>query len=122
MTALRRKQFALWLALAGLLYRALIPAGFMPASHAQAQTGAVMVMCPGGMMMPAGDMEQGKPQAHAYAQCAFAEAAGPVLPPALPVLPPAPLPSALLPARHTLDSPLRLTRIRPPARAPPLYS
>jgi hypothetical protein len=120
--ALRKQPFVLWLALAGLLYRALIPAGFMPGNSAQAQAGAVMVMCPGGMLMPAGDMAPGQPQAHAYSQCPFAEAAGPVLPPALPVLPPAPAPATPLPARQTPASPLRFTRVRPPARAPPLYS
>lgn len=122
MTALRRHRFTIWLALAGLVYRALIPSGFMPASGAQAQTGAVMVMCPGGMLMPAEPDAKGKPQAFHYAQCPFAVAIAPALPSVL-VLPPALAALyAAMPAPGLLSALPAPAHTHPPARGPPSLS
>ena len=77
----------LWLALAAVFYRALIPFGFMPASAAQVRQGAVLVLCSGGLLQNLESPAPGKAGMHAYSDCGFAAAAAPGLPPAAPALP-----------------------------------
>ncbi|WP_157572396.1 hypothetical protein [Nevskia soli] len=116
----RRQQFALWLALAAVFYRALIPVGFMPASAAQVRAGAVLVLCSGGLLQTAEPQAPGKAGMHAYAECGFAAAAA--APPPAAVDAPrftvasVPVISGALPAAPTLQLAL------PPARGPPLFS
>lgn len=121
MTAFRthHRPFALWLALAAVLYRALIPAGFMPATAEQARQGAVLVLCSGGLLKQS--QEPGHPAAHAYEQCAFAAAAAPALPPSVAAAASFPaaftVPAAAQPAAQSLPQ-LAL----PPVRGPPQYA
>jgi hypothetical protein len=115
----RRQQFALWLALAAVFYRALIPAGFMPGTMQQARDGAVLVLCSGGALKAA-DRQPAAP--HFYVNCDFAAAAASAPPPelapiALPAFAPVPPPAVAL-RRSGLNQPA----LPPPARGPPLYS
>ena len=77
----------LWLALAAVFYRALIPFGFMPASAAQVRQGAVLVLCSGGLLQTVESLLPGKSGMHAYSDCGFAAAAASGLPPAAPAAP-----------------------------------
>ena len=116
----RRQQFALWLALAAVFYRALIPVGFMPATAQQVRDGAVLVLCSGGLFK-ADAREPGKPTTHAYSECAYAVAAAPALPSAgltTPVFTAA----YAISAGHALPAaPAPQLRL-PPARGPPSIS
>ena len=117
----RRQQFALWLALAAVFYRALIPVGFMPASAAQVRAGAVLVLCSGGLLQTAEPQAPGKAGMHAYTECGFAAAAA-APPPAIAEAPrftvaSAPATDAALPVAPTLQ-----LALPPPARGPPLLS
>ena len=117
----RRQQFALWLALAAVFYRALIPVGFMPASAAQVSAGAVLVLCSGGLLQTAEPQAPGKAGMHAYTECGFAAAAA-APPPAVADAPrfavaSVPVISGALPAAPTLQ-----LALPPPARGPPLFS
>jgi hypothetical protein len=116
----RRQQFALWLALAAVFYRALIPVGFMPASAAQVRAGAVLVLCSGGLLQTAEPQAPGKAGMHAYTECGFAAAAA-APPPAVADAPrfavaSVPVISGALPVAPTLQLAL------PPVRGPPLFS
>lgn len=114
----RRQQWALWLALAAVFYRALIPAGFMPATAGQARTGAVLVLC-SGSLFKADTAAPGRPGAHAYGECAFAAAAAPALPPAsLPL--PAGAAAAFLAVSPQAHDVAAAQLALPPPRGPPL--
>ena len=113
----------LLLALLGVLYRGLIPAGFMPAVPAEAQRGAWLALCSGGTLKSlAAPGQPQAPAAHAYAECAFALAAVPALPAAAvrPTLPDS-APAETIAARSSSIVPAPLCA-RPPVRGPPLYS
>ena len=117
----RRQQFALWLALAAVFYRALIPVGFMPASAAQVRAGAVLVLCSGGLLQTAEPRAPGKAGMHAYTECGFAAAAA-APPPAVAdaarfAVVAAPVIAGALPAALALQ-----LALPPPARGPPLFS
>ncbi len=108
----------LWLALAAVFYRALIPVGFMPASAAQVREGAVLVLCSGGLLQTVESQVPGKSGMHAYTECGFAAAAAPGLPPAAAAMP------VFSVARNdsTIHAPLLAPVPRPklpPARGPP---
>ena len=78
-TAKRRHLPVIWLVLAGVLYRGLIPAGFMPATGEAARDGAMLMVCPHGMM---GMHEHGGNGSGGASieQCPFGAAAGPAVP------------------------------------------
>lgn len=116
-----RHLLVVCLVLAGVLYRGLIPAGFMPASGEAARRGELLMLCPHGAMAMhghGGKHADGAP----LEQCPFGAAAAPSLPgaaiafhlpPALAYARPAPGPVA-----DTAATP----RLQPPARAPPALS
>jgi hypothetical protein len=115
------RTFALLLALTGVLFRGLIPAGFMPALGADASGGAVLVLCSGGALKSAAAATDphGHPAAQAMDDCPFAAASSPALPPAL---------ASLLPVLQADVEPIRQGEAArpsshrhplPPARGPP---
>ncbi len=108
----------LWLALAAVFYRALIPVGFMPASAAQVREGAVLVLCSGGLLQTVESQMPGKSGMHAYTECGFAAAAAPGLLPAAAAMPVFGLAGddSTIYAPRLVSTP-RLTL--PPARGPP---
>lgn len=113
------RSLALLLALTGVLFRGLIPAGFMPAMSADA--GSLLVLCSGGTLRTAVDPD-GAPAAQAMDECPFAAAASPGLPPA-------PLMLAVR-REFGVSGPVAAgtphlsaaSRTRPPARAPPSFA
>lgn len=115
-----RHAFALWLTLAAVLYRALIPDGLMPAAGPDA-AGAVLVLCSGGLLKDSGGERPGKPQAHAYTQCAFAAAATAAPLPATPAVGGfSRMATAVAPAFMGLAAAARIPL--PPVRGPPSFS
>ena len=133
------QQFALWLAIAAVLLRALIPDGFMP-EHRAGQRGLVLAFCSAGplaglrarqssSLAEARQLADGRdpanpghPAGDTHLGCPFASAAAPGLPAA---------PVAILSTPFGAAAPLRFLavsvafavfRIRPPSRAPPRYS
>ncbi|MBX6420842.1 MAG: hypothetical protein IRZ06_07540 [Nevskia sp.] len=120
----RTAHWIAWLALAAVFYRALIPAGFMPANAEQARGGAILVLCSGGLLKTIGahdPSDPSRPQTHVEVQCPFAAAAAPALPPAIGTLP-------ALRARHVAPATQTLFATQTehwrwgPARAPPALS
>jgi hypothetical protein len=134
----RFRQLALWLALASVMLRALIPAGFMPEQHA-ARRGIVLAFCYAdalGRLRAAEPLsvQQSKYSAGraddlgvghrigAHPGCPFASAAAPGLPASLPIG------VALFEASSRLDqgkavsAVLALAHARPPTRGPPSYA
>ncbi|MDR3418029.1 MAG: hypothetical protein P4L83_17790 [Nevskia sp.] len=115
------RVIAVWLALAGVLYRGLIPAGFMPASGEAARHGTLLALCShGALHVHGGD------GAHAgywsLDQCPFGAAAGPGLPAARMAWDGAPPPRAT-PCPHYAHLRIETAALRlPPARGPPIRS
>jgi hypothetical protein len=119
-TRATRQLLVTCLVLAGVLYRGLIPAGFMPATGEAARHGAILMVCPHGQM--AMHDHGGKaPAGPSLEQCPFGAAAAPSLPGGTIALH---LPPALVYA-----APAQLTpsdggepHLQPPARGPPQLS
>lgn len=117
-----RQLLVVCLVLAGVLFRGLIPAGFMPATGEAARHGALLMLCQHGELVAHGHGEGKHPGGASLEQCPFGAAAAPSLPgaapgfhlpPALAYAPPAPLtPSERGEPPH----------LQPPARAPPQLS
>lgn len=117
----RSGKLTLWLVLAGLLLRAMIPDGFMP-ERREATGGIALAFC---YASPLAKLraDHGIPSTqHAHEQCAFAAATGPAL-----------LAATIEPAYQHGDTtglaepsaPLRLSLYRngrPPVRGPPVFS
>ena len=115
------RQFALWLALAAVLLRALLPAGFMPERRA-GERGIGLAIC---YASPLAKLraDQGQPSGiHDHASCAFSAAAGPGLPSAGIRSEQKPAVAADLAALDVSGSRSRFSNGRPPARAPPAFS
>lgn len=115
---------ALWLALAGVLYRSLIPAGFMPAAGDAAHAGALLMLCPHGEFHgshgspaaphpPAGD--------HGVQLCPFGTAGASTLPGAAADVP-VELDAVPLPGGRAEHRAALALVVPPPARAPPALS
>jgi hypothetical protein len=112
---------AVWLAIASVLYRGLIPAGLMPASGEAARHGMLLVLCTHGELggkLPNG----GHAGDSSLQQCPFGAAAGPALPSTASV-------GWVAAAQATLHLPFSQQQPRysayralPPARAPPALS
>lgn len=127
------KQFALWLAIAAVLLRALIPDGFMP-EHRKGQVGMELAICWAGplaalradreFLKQAADQEHGQPGHHdtaGHVDCPFSSAAGPGLLASVPNL--STLAAHIRPlSAFAASAFLAASRLRPPARAPPRYS
>jgi hypothetical protein len=115
------KQFALWLALAAMLFRALLPQGLM-LEHRGGASGVELAICYASSLAKLRP-DQGSPGTrHGHADCVFSAAAAP----ALPVSGVAPgfgvhVPDAaatFLVTSHLLSD----DGIRPPVRGPPAIS
>lgn len=132
--ALRRpnlKHFALWLAIAAVLLRALIPDGFMP-EHRKGQAGMELAICWAGplaalradreFLKQVADRDHGQPGHHdtaGHVDCPFSSAAGPGLLTSIPNLPS--LAAQIRPmSAFAASASLAASRLRPPSRAPPL--
>ncbi len=117
-----RQLLVVCLILAGVLFRGLIPAGFMPATGEAAKHGALLMVCPHGEMAMH-DHGGGKhADGPSLEQCPFGAAGAPSLP-STPV-------AFHLPPHLAFARPLRgavpdrgaAPHLQPPARAPPLFS
>ncbi|MFI4979015.1 MAG: hypothetical protein ACHQIO_01575 [Nevskiales bacterium] len=132
----RYQQLALWLAIAAVLLRALIPDGFMP-EHRAGQRGLVLAFCSAGPLAAlraqpafvaaselahAPDGDPGHHPMEDHAGCAFASAAAPGVPVTFVSMSWALHEGAAVAGwlRHaTIPA---AAHIRPPSRAPPRYS
>lgn len=124
MKPLTLRSAALWLALAGMLYRSLVPAGFMPAAGEAVRAGMWLTLCPHGQLhdsraapaaphQPAGD--------HGIQLCPFGTAAATALPGAVADFP-VELAAALLADEITARHACLTFTVLPPARASPYFS
>jgi len=109
------------LVLAGVLYRGLIPAGFMPASGEAARHGALLVLCTHGQLGTQGQ-GTGGPGGVSLEQCPFGAAAGPALPSVDTAFVFPPAPDHIRAERSALFNRGASPRLLPPARAPPILS
>jgi DUF2946 family protein len=115
------RQFALWLALAAVLLRALLPAGFMPERSA-GERGIGLTIC---YASPLAKLraDQGQPSGvHDHASCAFSAAAGPGLPSSGIRSGQQPADAADIVTLDVARFASRFSKGRPPARAPPAFS
>ena len=115
------RQSALWLALAAVLLRALLPAGFMPERRA-GERGIGLAIC---YASPLAKLraDQGQPSGiHDHASCAFSAAAGPGLPSSGIRSGQKPAVAANIAALDAARFASRFSNGRPPARAPPAFS
>jgi hypothetical protein len=115
------RQFALWLALAAVLLRALLPQGFM-LERAAGEAGVGLAIC---YASPLAKLraDHGTPAGtQAHADCVFAAASSPALPSAAPlsgcVADRQPFGSGWIAVLNRGTAP----RLQPPARAPPRFS
>jgi len=117
----QRQLLIICLVLAGVLYRGLIPAGFMPASGEAARDGAMLMICPHGMV---GMHEHGGNGSGGASieQCPFGAAAGPALPGLKLVFTFAPGPAHFRPDWSAVLNRGSMPHLHPPVRGPPLFS
>jgi hypothetical protein len=117
----KRRQSVICLVLAAILYRGLIPPGFMPAGGEAMRHGTMLVLCPHGEM---GMHEHGgKGSATApLEQCPFGAAAGPAIVSAKLSLPFSPEMAPFRPEPDMAVDHRSQRHLQPPARAPPVYS
>lgn len=121
LTRSQRHLLVVCLVLAGVLFRGLIPAGFMPATGEAARRGELVMLCPHGTMDMGG--HGGKHgDGPALEQCPFGAAAAPSLPGGALALHLPPAPAHVGPARDDTSRRIDSPRLLPPARAPPLVS
>jgi hypothetical protein len=118
----RRRLSTICLVLAAIVYRGLIPAGFMPAAGEAMRHGTIFVVCPHGEMGMHGHGGKGS-ASPTVEQCPFGAAAGPA------VVSAGALFRSLLPERapfrpewNVVLSHAGQQHLQPPARAPPGYS
>ena len=116
----RIRSLAAWLALAAVLYRGLIPVGFMPVRAADAAGGVALAICTGGHLGNTAQHPAGGAAQPAECPFAFAAMASPL--PALPVVPFFGVPAAAGVAQPAPSPAVRLADVRPPARGPPTVS
>jgi hypothetical protein len=134
-TRKQRHFWMVWLVLLGVLYRGLIPAGFMPAAGEAAAHGALFVICPhgemgmsmAGMQMPGMPMDMHRhagssPSASSLEQCPFGAAAVPALPSLKTAFYFPPVLAHSRPGWNATLSRQVSPRLQPPARAPPVLS
>ena len=118
----RRHLLVVCLVLAAVLYRGLIPAGFMPAMGDAAHPGAQLVICPHGEMgmmhSHAGDGANGD----SVEQCPFGAAAGPALPSVQLVFLFDPGPLQARTDLRAVPNQGASPYLQPPVRGPPVFS
>jgi hypothetical protein len=110
-----------WLVLAAILYRGLIPAGFMPAVGEAAAHGGMVMLCPHGDMAMPGHDGKGSGSA-SIEQCPFGAAVGPALTSETPTLALASLAAAFRPEWSLIPNRGVQPHLQPPARGPPASS
>lgn len=110
-----------WLVLAAILYRGLIPAGFMPAVGQAAAHGSMLVLCPHGDMAMHGHDGKGAGSA-GIEQCPFGAAAGPALASGNSTFAPGSVAAAFRPDWSPIPGFGAQPRLQPPARGPPAVS
>lgn len=109
------RPLVFWLIAAALLWRGLVPAGFMPVVGGADGSGLHFALCSGGTLVPA-DGDNGTSVTHV---CPFAAAEIPALP-GLSLHLPLSLPRMESPASVAAITPPSLNRPRrPPVRGPP---
>jgi len=124
MYSLRKQRYLLviCLVLAGVIYRGLIPAGFMPASGSHvAGYNAFLVICRHGEMAshdPSGTSSDGS----SLEQCPFGAAAGPAAPSVKVVFSFAPVLAVNKPVWNIVSSYHETPQLQPPVRGPPVLS
>ena len=123
MSSLRKHRHFLvvCLVLAAVLYRGLIPAGFMPATAEMASHGTLLVICPHGEMGMHGHAGSGSGGA-SLEQCPFGAAAGPALPSVKLALSFDSDAFQFRPDWRTTAARGDSPHLLPPARAPPAFS
>lgn len=125
-----RQRLFLWLVAATVLLRALVPDGFMP-EHRKGH-GFELAICSAGPLaaLRAADdalsthHDHGQPGQHdpsSHGDCPFAAAVAAALPGAVPGLPSLAAQAQALSA-FAASAFLSASRLRPPSRAPPLFS
>ena len=115
------RQFALWLALAAVLLRVLLPEGFMPERSA-GERGIGLAIC---YASPLAKLraDQGQPSGiHDHGGCVFSAAAGPALPSSGVHGDCQPAVVAAVAALDGASFSSRFSKGRPPARGPPAFS
>jgi hypothetical protein len=136
----RYRQIALWLALASVLLRAIIPDGFMP-EHRAGRTGLVLAFCyatplaslnapdvqaaSSAQSQPPGDHDGGGDSDHhgaAHASCVFASSLAPGLLAWVSTRVPALDALSALDIGKPVAAVIALAHNRPPTRGPPRYS
>jgi hypothetical protein len=117
-----RHQLTVCLILAAVLFRGLIPAGFMPASGEAAKHGALLMLCFHGQLatQPHGGGKHA--DGAALEQCPFGAAAAPSLPGTAAAFHLTPDLAYARPAFVSAAVHGDSSRLQPPARAPPLFS
>jgi len=120
-TRKQRHLLVVCLVLAGVLYRGLIPPGFMPASGEAARHGALLVVCTHGQLGTHGQ-GAGSPGGASLEQCPFAAAAGPALPSINTAFFFPPAPDHVRADWSAISNRGGSPRLLPPARAPPVLS
>jgi hypothetical protein len=126
-----RQLLVVCLTLAAVLYRGLIPAGFMPASGEAAAHGALLVVCPHGDMVGMEGMSHqhgahehpgSGPGGTSLQQCPFGVAGAPALQGAGLALPPGSGIDGFRPQWEALSRRDTSPAPQPPARGPPQFS
>ena len=117
------RSFALLLALTGVLFRGLIPAGFMPSTLQAADRPALLVLCSHGQLDIQGtDDGDGGTGHSSFDQCPFGAATGPALPGSVTEFAFASVPGDAPAPSLTAPPYSGSIRLQPPARGPPLPS
>ncbi len=119
--ARRSHLLAIWLVMASVLYRGLIPVGFMPATGEARRHGAVLMVCPHGQFSGHG-AGGGHAGDSSLQQCPFGAAAAPAIPNLKAVHFFAPLPVPRRADAAGMDVASATHWLLPPARAPPALS
>jgi hypothetical protein len=111
------RALLLWLALSAIVYRGLIPAGFMPV-FAGDGAGVGLALCSGGALVRSDRGKDGGKTA-VMEQCAYAAASVPVVPAAAPAQVPAQAVALPVQIANAATPRLAPTYSLPPARGPP---
>ena len=117
----KRHWLVICLVLAGVLFRGLIPAGFMPASGEAARHGALLVICTHGELGLHGHGGNGSGGA-SIEQCPFGAAAGPAVPSVKLAFSFPPDLARFRPDWNAVLSHGTSPYLQPPARGPPTLS
>lgn len=122
MSSTRKHLLVIWLVLAGVLYRGLIPAGFMPATTGGAtRHGVLLVLCHHGEIAAHAQGANGS-DVTSLDQCPFGAAAGPALPSVKIVFSFAPGLADFRQGWRAVLNRGASPQLQPPVRGPPTFS